>query len=110
MHGQCQQGSDDSLIQLILESDSRCRSAARPLDIGKPRDQGRESPTGVLLNVKAAQVDLLLVVPDVRLPALGAPAMQCEPTSAGMQCACAILLLQPQSRKAGQGAERRLRK
>ena len=30
-------------------------------------------PTSVLLDVKAAQVDLLLVVPDVRLPALGAP-------------------------------------
>ena len=37
-------------------------------------DGVRMHRTGVLLNVKPAQVDLLFVVPDVRLPALGPPA------------------------------------
>ncbi len=43
--------------------------------------------TSVLLGVVAAQVDLLLGVPDVRLPAPGAPAQDMCPASCRrMQC------------------------
>lgn len=50
----------------------------------------------MLLHIKAAQIDLLLIVPDVCLPPLGAPAMH------GMEH-ISQALLQPEIAKEGRG-------